>query len=181
MTISADGGYGTLWSLHRDFFDYGPNVKGDLPGTANEGDRFVEIWNLVFMQFYKDKKGESRNYLTSVWIRAWDWKEFLLYFRELRIIIKPIPFSFDVWCCKIIESGGTGYYFIKSNIRPHKIDFHLLREGVNPGNEGRGYVLRRIIRRAVRYAYKCEFRDIFLADMVDIFLKDFPEKIIAEE
>ena len=59
--------------------------------------------------------------------------------------------------------------------------FHLLREGVNPGNEGRGYVLRRIIRRAVRYAYKCEVRDIFLADMVDIFLKDFPRKLARKK
>ena len=116
-----------------------------------------------------------------MWIRVWDWKKFLLYFRELRIIIKPIPFSFDVWRGKINQSGRTGYYLIKSNIRPYKIVFHLLREGVNPGNEGRGYVLRRIIRRAVRYAYKCNVRDIFLADMVDIFLKDFSEKINAEE
>ena len=66
MTISGRWRIRTLWSLHRDFFDYGPTVKGDLPGTTNEGDRFVEIWNLVFMQFYKDKKGRISNYLTSV-------------------------------------------------------------------------------------------------------------------
>ena len=109
----------------------------DLPGTTNEGDRFIEIWNLVFMQFYKDKKGRISKLPNQCVDTGWDWREFLQYFRELRITIKPIPFSFDVWRGKIIESGGTGYHLIKSNIRPHKIDFHLLREGVNPGNEGR--------------------------------------------
>ena len=164
------------------FFDYGPTVKGDLPGTTNEGDRFVEIWNLVFMQFYKDKKGRISKLpnqcvdtgmglerISSVLQGVTDNYQTDTFFHLMSGAAKLL---------KVEELDTISLKVISDHIRSI---FHLLREGVNPGNEGRGYVLRRIIRRAVRYAYKCEFRDIFLADMVDIFLKDFPEKIIAEE
>ncbi len=164
------------------FFDYGPSVKGDLPGTANEGDRFVEIWNLVFMQFYKDKKGRISKLpnqcvdtgmglerISSVLQGVTDNYQTDTFFHLMSGAAKLL---------KVEELDTISLKVISDHIRSI---FHLLREGVHPGNEGRGYVLRRIIRRAVRYAYKCDFRDIFLADMVDIFLKDFPEKISAEE
>ena len=75
------------------FFDYGPTVKGDLPGTTNEGDRFIEIWNLYLCNFIKTRKEESRNFLTSAWIPGWGWREFLQFFKGLQITIKPIPFT----------------------------------------------------------------------------------------
>ena len=164
------------------FFDYGPSVKGDLPGTTSEGDRFVEIWNLVFMQFYKDKKGRISKLpnqcvdtgmglerISSVLQGVTDNYQTDTFFHLMSGAAKLL---------KVEELNTISLKVISDHIRSI---FHLLREGVNPGNEGRGYVLRRIIRRAVRYAYKCEVRDVFLADMVDIYLKDLPEKISVEE
>jgi len=164
------------------FFDYGPSVKGDLPGTANEGDRFVEIWNLVFMQFYKDKKGRVSK-LPNQCVDTG------MGLERISSVLQGVTDNYQTdtfyhlmsGAAKLLKVEGLDTISLKVISDHIRSIFHLLREGVNPGNEGRGYVLRRIIRRAVRYAYKCEVRDIFLADMVDIFLKDFSEKISAEE
>ena len=109
-----------------------------------------------------------------MWIRVWDWKEFL-YFRGLRIIIKPTPFSFDVWRGKFIESGRAGYYLLKVISDHIRSIFHLLREGVNPGNEVE-VMCRRIIREQsdthISVRSEIYFWQIWL-----FFLKDFSEKI----
>tara|TARA_B100000575_G_C23132352_1_gene657032 strand:+ start:635 stop:3268 length:2634 start_codon:yes stop_codon:yes gene_type:complete len=164
------------------FFDYGPSVEGGLPGTENEGDRFVEIWNLVFMQFYKDTKGK----VSKLPVRCVDTGMGL---ERISAVLQGVTNNYQIdtfsflmagaaKVLKVEEFNSVSLKVISDHIRAI---FFLLREGINPGNEGRGYVLRRIIRRAVRYAYKCEIREPFLARMVDVLVKDFTEPINKEE
>ena len=167
------------------FYDHGPSVSGGPPGSIDEdGDRFVEIWNLVFMQYEQMPDGKRID-LPKPSIDTG------MGLERIAAVLQGKHDNYDTDLFKkLIENSAdfsnTDPYGVK-NIHHRVISDHLraasflIADGVMPSNEGRGYVLRRIIRRAVRYAYKCEVRDVFLADMVDIYLKDLPEKISLEE
>ncbi len=141
------------------FYDYGENVAGGKPGTADQdGDRFVEIWNLVFMQFNQQNgiqtpllqpaidtgmglerlvsvlEGKTDNYDTSL-------------FLNLR---KGVA---DVYNCDALGKQNIACRVVSDHIRA--ISF-LIAEGITPSNEGRGYVLRRIMRRAMRYLHQID-------------------------
>ena len=158
------------------FYDHGDHLKGGLPGSKDEdGDRFIEIWNLVFMQFEqvsKDKRinlpkpsvdtgmgleriaallqGTNDNYATD-------------HFKKL---IKSISDNLKV---KLNENNLSSFRVIADHLRASSF---LIAEGVLPSNEGRGYVLRRIMRRGMRHSH-------FLGAKEPIFFNIF--KTLMEE
>ena len=139
------------------FFDHGDHLKGGLPGSKDQdGDRYIEIWNLVFMQYEqvsKDKRidlpkpsvdtgmglermaallqGTHDNYKTD---------HFLKLINSISETVKVKP----------IENNLSSFRVIADHLRASSF---LLAEGVLPSNEGRGYVLRRIMRRGMRHSH----------------------------
>ena len=143
------------------FYDHGPDVPGGPPGTPDEeGDRYVEIWNLVFMQYNRDESEGHLNPLpkpsvdTGHGFRANCRGCYKVYIVIMILIFFNISFSN---CC------FRQYYGFKSKYPLQVIADHirscafLIADGVIPSNEGRGYVLRRIIRRAIRHGHKFRF------------------------
>ena len=165
------------------FYDHGDHLEGGLPGTKNEdGNRFIEIWNLVFMQYEqisKDKRidlpkpsvdtgmgleriaallqGTHDNYETD-------------HFKKL---IQSTSNSLNV---KVDEANQSSFRVIADHLRASSF---LLAEGVLPSNEGRGYVLRRIMRRGMRHSHllgskKPIFYDIFKT-LLEEMSNNYPE------
>ncbi|MFK8039932.1 MAG: alanine--tRNA ligase [Rickettsiaceae bacterium] len=139
------------------FYDHGPSIAGGPPGSPNEdGDRFVEIWNLVFMEFEQiDEKtrvllpkksvdtGMGLERIATVLQGIHDNYDTDL-FKEL------ITTSEDVIKVKNIGQAQFSYRIITDHLRAMSF---LIADGIMPSNEGRGYVLRRIMRRAMRHAH----------------------------
>lgn len=138
------------------FYDHGPEVEGGPPGSAKaDGDRYVEIWNLVFMQYDRNIHGEltplpqpcvdtgmGLERIATVTQGVQDNYDIDLFQHLLEALSELVP-------CQDFQQ--TSMRVIVDHIR--SVSF-LIAEGVTPSNEGRGYVLRRIIRRAVRHGYK---------------------------
>jgi alanyl-tRNA synthetase len=146
------------------FYDHGAHIFGGPPGSPDEdGDRFIEIWNLVFMQFEQAADG-SRSNLPSPSIDTGMGLERIAAVMQgqhdnydtdtFRALIAAIGnhISVDVQGTVAPEFGGTkaSYRVIADHLRSSSF---LLADGVLPSNEGRGYVLRRIMRRAMRHAH----------------------------
>jgi alanyl-tRNA synthetase len=138
------------------FFDHGPDVAGGPPGSPDaDGDRYVEIWNLVFMQFDRDEAGK----LTPLPKPCVDTGMGL---ERLAAVLqhKHSNYEIDLFANLIRAAAReTGARDLSNNslkvIADHiRSCSFLIADGVIPGNEGRGYVLRRIIRRALRHGYK---------------------------
>ena len=139
------------------FFDHGDHLKGDLPGTKDQdGDRFIEIWNLVFMQFEqvsKDKRinlpkpsvdtGMGLERMTALLQGSHDNYE-TDHFKKL------IQSTSDSVNKKPDSSNISSFRVIADHLRASSF---LIAEGVLPSNEGRGYVLRRIMRRGMRHSH----------------------------
>jgi alanyl-tRNA synthetase len=139
------------------FYDHGNHLKGGLPGTADQdGDRYTEIWNLVFMQFEqinKDKRinlpkpsvdtGMGLERMAAVMQGTHDNYEIDL-FKEI------INYSESLIEKKFSKENIASYRVIADHLRASAF---LISDGVTPSNEGRGYVLRRIMRRAMRHAH----------------------------
>lgn len=170
------------------FFDHGENVKGGMPGSDGEdGDRFMEIWNLVFMQFEKLKNGE----LIPLKIKSIDTG---LGLERAAAILQGIKDNYEIDLFKnllerIKELSATSYENIYS---PYKVIADhirsiafLIADGVIPSNEGRGYVLRRILRRAMRYGNLLGMKKPFLFDLSDTLIEvmkdDYPELNTASD
>lgn len=138
------------------FYDYGPSIAGGPPGTANaDGDRYVEIWNLVFMQFQRALNGE----LTPLPKPSVDTGMGL---ERLAAVMQGVTNNYDTDLFQplikaaakqaaITDFTHTSLRVIADHIRASAF---LISDGINPGNEGRSYVLRRIIRRAIRQGHK---------------------------
>lgn len=147
------------------FYDHGDNVAGGLPGTPDEsGDRYTEIWNLVFMQFEQKEGGEriplakksidtgmGLERITSVMQGVHDNYQTDLFTSLIRDTKEISKTNF--------EDTYPSYKVIADHIR--SICF-LIADGVVPSNEGRGYVLRRIMRRAIRHGHMLGIKDPFL-------------------
>ena len=144
------------------FYDHGPEVAGGPPGTPEaDGDRYVEIWNLVFMQFNQAKDG-SRTPLPKPSIDTGAGLERILALMQGTDSVWETDVLFP-----LIEQGQSltsrkyqiGNYEDRDSFSLRVLAEHarsatmLINDGVFPSNENRGYVLRRIIRRAVRHAY----------------------------
>ena len=150
------------------FYDHGPGVDGSPPGMgAYEGDRFVEIWNLVFMQYDRDEAGE----LTPLPRPSVDTGMGL---ERTAAVLQGVTSNYEIDLFRTLISAAaevTGATDLGSNslkvIADHaRAAAFLVNDGVFPSNEGRGYVLRRIIRRALRHGHDLGVKKPFLYRMV---------------
>ena len=161
------------------FYDHGPEVWGGLPGTPEEdGDRFIEIWNLVFDQF-EDLADGSRINLKRPGIDTG------MGLERIAAILQGVHSNFDTDMFQhiikaIADMANTdpngplkaSHNVIADHLR--SICF-LIAEGVLPSNEGRGYVLRRIMRRAMRHAYMLGVKDPMIYKLLPTLQKEMGE------
>jgi alanyl-tRNA synthetase len=150
------------------FYDHGPGIAGGPPGTPEaDGDRYIEIWNLVFMQYNRDAKGV----MTPLPKPSVDTGMGL---ERLAAVMQGVHSNYDIDLfrhliraaadlCKTKDLDQPSLRVIADLIRSTAF---LIVDGVLPSNEGRGYVLRRIIRRAIRHGYELGLRDAFFYKLV---------------
>jgi alanyl-tRNA synthetase len=150
------------------FYDHGPDVAGGPPGTPDEdGDRYVEIWNLVFMQFDRSADGT----LTPLPKPSVDTGMGL---ERVAAVMQGVHSNYEIDLFRnLIEAAAqaTGTSDLKSNslrvIADHvRAAAFLIADGVTPSNEGRGYVLRRIMRRAIRHGFMLGQKQPFFHKLV---------------
>ena len=152
------------------FYDHGDKIQGGPPGSPEQdGDRFIEIWNLVFMQFETLADG-SRVSLPKPSIDTG------MGLERIAAVLQGVHNNYDIDLFKSIISeiqeitGKRNSEFTYHNnvIADHirAISF-MITDGITPSNDGRGYVLRRIIRRALRHGYMMGMRDPFLYRLVE--------------
>ncbi len=156
------------------FYDYGDRVQGGPPGSPDQdGDRFVEIWNLVFMQYEQLQDGTRRK-LAKQSIDTGMGLERIAsvmqgvtsnYDTDTFVTIKQEIYNI---CGDNRQEYGAHYNVIADHIRACVF---TISEGIMPSNELRGYVLRRIIRRAMRHGYVMGMRQAFLHKLVDVIIK----------
>ena len=158
------------------FYDQGAELfDGPEDKMGGEGDRFLEIWNLVFMQYFRDetgtlnplpkpsidtgmglervvaiKEGQTNNYHSSL---------FMPFLEKIGELVGT-PYNFDA-------ANSASYRVIADHLRSCSF---LLAQGVNFDKEGRGYVLRRIMRRAIRHGYLLGLREPFMYKLVDVLV-----------
>lgn len=163
----AMGDTGPCGPCSEIFYDHGAEFEGGLPGSPDEdGDRFVEIWNLVFMQFDRAANGE----LSPLPAPCVDTGMGL---ERIAAVLQGVHNNYDIDLFQaLIAAAGrlTNTKDLSNNslkvIADHiRACAFLIADGVLPSNEGRGYVLRRIIRRAVRHGYKLGQKGLFFAEM----------------
>lgn len=164
----AMGDTGPCGPCSEIFYDHGPNVAGGPPGSPGEdGDRYVEVWNLVFMQFNRSEGGE----LAPLPKPSVDTGMGL---ERLAAIMQGVHSNYDIDLFKALiadaidvtgaeDPDSKSLRVIADHIRACAF---LIVDGVLPGNEGRGYVLRRIIRRAIRHGYKLGVDEPFFYKLV---------------
>ncbi|MGF6377803.1 alanyl-tRNA synthetase [Paraburkholderia atlantica] len=169
------------------FYDHGPDVWGGPPGSPEEdGDRYIEIWNLVFMQFNRDAQGN----MTPLPKQCVDTGMGL---ERIAAVLQHVHSNYEIDLFQaLIQAAGreTGVTDLTNNslkvIADHiRACSFLIVDGVIPGNEGRGYVLRRIVRRAIRHGYKLGKKGSFfhrlVADLVAQMGDAYPELAQAEK
>jgi len=156
------------------FYDHGADIPGGPPGSADEdGDRYVEIWNLVFMQYDRASDGT----LTALPKPSVDTGMGL---ERVGAIMQGVHSNYDIDLFQgLIKAAAkvTGTADLNDNslkvIADHiRACSFLIVDGVLPGNEGRGYVLRRIIRRALRHGYKLGQDQVFFHKLVKPLIKE---------
>ena len=157
------GDIGPCGPCSEVFYDHGPAVAGGPPGSPDEdGDRFVEIWNLVFMQFNRDSDGNmSRLPKPSV--------DTGMGLERAAAVLQGVHGNYEIDLFRNLirraaDLTGAGDLADKSLrvIADHiRSCAFLIVDGVLPSNEGRGYVLRRIIRRAIRHGHRLGMREPF--------------------
>ncbi len=150
------------------FYDHGDGVAGGPPGSGDDdGDRYVEVWNLVFMQFDRNAEGE----LVPLPKPSVDTGMGL---ERLSAVMQGVHSVYDTDLFRSLigaAAAATGAQDLSSNSLRVIVDHiracsFLIVDGVLPGNEGRGYVLRRIIRRALRHGYKLGVEEPFFHSLV---------------
>jgi len=154
------------------YYDHGEQYEGTPPGSpGDEGDRFVEIWNLVFMQFNRDAKGEltplpKPSVDTGMGLeRVAAVMQGVNSNYETDLFLNLIKASEEV----IKSPGEASHKVIADHIR--SVSF-LIADGITPSNEGRGYVLRRIMRRGIRHGYKLGAKKPFLYSLVEPLVRE---------
>ena len=165
------------------FYDHGPDVAGGPPGSPDEdGDRYIEIWNLVFMQFERSEDGT----LTPLPKPSVDTGMGL---ERLAAVMQGVHNNYYIDLFKALVQKASELTGEKdtSNSSLRVIADHIrscaftIVDGVLPSNEGRGYVLRRIIRRAIRHGYKLGQNDLFFYKLVPTLVEQmgdaYPELV----
>ncbi len=182
----AMGDTGPCGPCSEIFYDHGPRIAGGPPGSPEaDGDRYVEIWNLVFMQFDRAMDGT----LTPLPKPSVDTGMGL---ERLAAVMQGVQSNYDTDLFKgLIQAAAkaVGCEDIKSPslrvIADHiRATSFLITDGVLPGNEGRGYVLRRIMRRAIRHGYKLGQPKPFFHQLVKPLVEEmgpaYPELVAAQ-
>ncbi len=156
------------------FYDHGPEVAGGPPGSPDEdGDRYIEIWNLVFMQFNRDEQGN----MTPLPRPCVDTGMGL---ERLAAVLQHVHSNYDIDLFKNLIAAAareTGTTDLTNNslkvIADHiRASAFMIVDGLIPGSDGHGYVLRRIIRRALRHGYKLGQTRPFFYKLVDDLVKE---------
>jgi alanyl-tRNA synthetase len=152
------------------FFDHGPQVAGGPPGSADEdGDRFVEVWNLVFMQFDRSADGTMTPLPKPSVDTGMGLERISAVMQKVHSVFEVD--LFDTLVRAAASLAGTqdlnngSLRVIADHIRSCSF---LIVDGVAPSNEGRGYVLRRIIRRAIRHGHQLGIREPFFHKLVAV-------------
>lgn len=180
------GDIGPCGPCSEIFYDHGPEIAGGPPGTPEaDGDRYVEIWNLVFMQYNRDSAGVLHplprpsvdtgmglERISAVMQQVHSNYEIDLFQDLIRVAAKVTNTA---------DLSSSSLRVIADHIRACAF---LIADGVIPGNEGRGYVLRRIIRRAIRHGYKLGQKQPFLHLLVEelarVMGQAYPELVDAK-
>ena len=182
----AMGDTGPCGPCSEIFFDHGPNVAGGPPGSPDEdGDRYVEVWNLVFMQFDRSAVGDLKPLPKPSVDTGMGLERMAAVMQqvhsnyEIDLFEHIIQATADVLGVK--NDGSSSLNVIADHIRACAF---LIVDGVLPGNEGRGYVLRRIIRRAIRHGKKLGTDGLFFHKLVAPLVKEmggaYPELVKAQ-
>jgi alanyl-tRNA synthetase len=169
------------------FYDHGPEIPGGPPGSPDEdADRYIEIWNLVFMQYNRDAAGK----LTPLPKPSVDTGMGL---ERLAAVMQGVHSNYDIDLFQNLikataaltgcdDLGQASLKVIADHIRSCSF---LITDGVLPSNEGRGYVLRRIIRRAIRHGHKLGTDEPFFHKLVAVLAEDmgaaYPELAKAQD
>ena len=181
----AMGDTGPCGPCSEIFYDHGPDVAGGPPRSPDEhGDRFVEIWNLVFMEFDRAASGE----MTPLPKPSVDTGMGL---ERTAAVLQGVHSNYDIDMFANLITATAKILGVK-NDRSNSLNViadhiracaFLIVDGVLPGNEGRGYVLRRIIRRAIRHGKKLGVDDTFFHKLVEPLCREmgeaFPELVKA--
>ena len=150
------------------FYDHGPDIAGGPPGTPEEdGDRYIEIWNLVFMQFNRDASGHMEPLPKPSVDTGMGLERLAAVMQgvhsnyEIDLFVNLINAAAQATNCTDLNNNSLKV--IADHIRSCSF---LIADGVVPSNEGRGYVLRRIIRRAIRHGHKLGMNQPFFHKLV---------------
>ncbi len=165
------------------FYDHGEGIWGGPPGSAEEdGDRFIEIWNIVFMQYNRQADGTFEPLGKPMIDNG-------LGLERIAAVLQGVHSNYDIDLFRdlidcaasilnVTDKSAKSLRVISDHIRSCSF---LIADGVLPSNEGRGYVLRRIIRRAVRHGRLLGAKDVFfykmVAKLVELMGKAYPELV----
>jgi len=188
--VARIGAHDNFWSMgdtgpcgpcSEIFYDHGPDVEGGPPGTPDEdGDRYIEIWNLVFMQFNRSGDG-SMEPLPKPSVDTG------MGLERLAAVLQGVHSNYEIdlfqrlitaaaETLEITDLSDKSLRVVADHIRSTSF---LITDGVTPSNEGRGYVLRRIIRRAIRHGYQAGGNPRFMHRLVEPLVQEmgdaFPE------
>ncbi|MFZ5576413.1 MAG: alanine--tRNA ligase [Pseudomonadota bacterium] len=182
----AMGDTGPCGPCTEIFYDHGPEVAGGPPGSPDEdGDRYIEIWNNVFMQFNRDEAG-TMHPLPKPSVDTG------MGLERISAVMQHVHSNYDIDLFRALiaaaaretntsDLANNSLKVIADHIRACAF---LIVDGVIPGNEGRGYVLRRIIRRAIRHGYKLGVRAAFfhrlVPDLAAVMGEAYPELVQAQ-
>jgi len=182
----AMGDTGPCGPCTEIFYDHGPEIAGGPPGSPDEdGDRYIEIWNNVFMQFNRDEAG-TMHPLPKPSVDTG------MGLERISAVMQRVHSNYEIDLFQALIAAAareTSTSDITNNslkvIADHiRACSFLIVDGVIPGNEGRGYVLRRIIRRAIRHGYKLGARAAFfyriVPDLVVAMGEAYPELVAAQ-
>lgn len=169
------------------FFDHGPEVPGGPPGSPDDDlDRYIEIWNLVFMQYNRDSAGELHP-LPAPSVDTG------MGLERIAAVLQGVHNNYDIDLFKALVAAAAQELGVEdhSHTSLRVVADHLrscaflITDGVLPSNEGRGYVLRRILRRAIRHGNKLGATEPFFAKLVPSLVKEmgdaYPELVKQQD
>ncbi len=169
------------------FYDHGPHIWGGPPGSPEEdGDRFIEIWNNVFMQFNRDEQGVMHP-LPKPSVDTG------MGLERIAAVLQGVHANYEIDLFQTLIAAAARETHTDDLASPSlkvladhiRACAFLIADGVIPSNEGRGYVLRRIIRRAIRHGYKLGARAPFfhrlVGDLVTEMGDAYPELVTSQE
>lgn len=180
------GDIGPCGPCSEIFFDHGDRYEGGLPGSADaDGDRYIEIWNLVFMQYEQLQNGQ-RLLLPNHAIDTG------MGLERIAAVLQGVNDNYDIDLFLKLRKASQEISNNTTHIASHKViadhlrsSSFLIADGVLPSNEGRGYVLRRIMRRAMRHIHKFNLKEPMMHKLVDTLVHEmgdvYPELVRASD